>query len=197
MFTEECLPKLLIKEPVELNHNNANDESAQHKASSQMGIWMFVVAWVMGLGLLGAYFSGMLDERYNPNQEPLSMRTESGISVQLKQNRMGHYVTSGEINGQEVTFLLDTGATNVSIGAALGDALGLQPGKRYTALTANGTVQVAQTTIRELKIGDITLYNVDANLNPGMRSDKILLGMSALKQLEWTQRGEVLTLKTI
>lgn len=151
----------------------------------------------MALILLIAFFSGMLDKQYNPNQSPLSIATPAGIQVQLKQNRMGHYVTSGEINGQQVTFLLDTGATNVSIGAHLGQQLGLLPGRRYSALTANGTISVAQTTINELKIGDITLYNVDANLNPGMRSDKILLGMSALKQLEWTQRGDTLTLKTL
>jgi aspartyl protease family protein len=164
--------------------------------TSKMGIWMFIVAWIMGLGLLAAYFSGMLDKQYNPNQAPLSVSTQAGIQVELKQNVMGHYVTSGEINGQRVTFLLDTGATNVSVGARLGQQLGLQPGRRYTALTANGSITVAETNISELKIGDITLYNVDANLNPGMNSDKILLGMSALKQLEWSQRGNVLTLKT-
>jgi aspartyl protease family protein len=62
--------------------------------------------------------------------------------------------------------------------------------------TANGNLMVATTTIDELKIGDITLQNVEANLNPGMRSDKILLGMSALRHLEWSQRGDMLTLRT-
>lgn len=168
-----------------------------HADTSKIGIWMFVIGFAAALALLIAFFSGMLDKQYNPNQHPLSISTPAGIQVQLKQNTMGHYVTSGEINGQEVVFLLDTGATNVSVGARLGQQLGLQPGRRYTALTANGSITVAQTTIRELKIGEITLYNVDANLNPGMPTDKILLGMSALKQLEWTQRGNVLTLKTI
>ncbi|MFC4698682.1 TIGR02281 family clan AA aspartic protease [Glaciecola siphonariae] len=161
-----------------------------------MGMWMIVAAWVLGLGLLVAYFSGMLEKRENPNASPVSVSSEAGVSVALVQNRMGHYVTGGKINGQDVTFLLDTGATNVSVGARLGEQLGLVPGRRYLASTANGTVTVAQTTIAELKIGDITLYNVDANLNPGMDSDKILLGMSALKHLEWTQRGNTLTLKT-
>lgn len=168
----------------------------QRSDTSAMGLWMFAIGFIMALGLLVAFFSGVLDRQYNPNQNPVSLSTPAGIEVALQQNAMGHYVTSGEINGQSVTFLLDTGATNVSIGARLGQQLGLQPGRRYTALTANGSITVAQTNIRELKIGEITLYNVDANLNPGMDSDKILLGMSALKQLEWTQRGDVLTLKT-
>ncbi|MBT1451490.1 TIGR02281 family clan AA aspartic protease [Glaciecola sp. XM2] len=158
---------------------------------------MFIGAFVVGFALLVMYFSGMLDRQYNPNQAPSSVVTASGVEVRLKQNTMGHYVLNGEINGNTVTFLLDTGATNVSIGAHLAQQLGLQPGRRYLAQTANGTVSVAQTNIRELKIGEITLQNVDANLNPGMRSDKILLGMSALKQLEWAQRGDELTLRTL
>ncbi|WP_371194292.1 TIGR02281 family clan AA aspartic protease [Glaciecola sp. SC05] len=170
--------------------------SQEHANTSKMGLWMFIIGFLLAFALLVAFFSGMLDKQYNPNQNPLSVSTPAGIQVALKQNVMGHYVTAGEINGQRVTFLLDTGATNVSIGARLGQELGLIPGRRYTALTANGSVTVAQTSIQELKIGEITLYNVDANLNPGMDSDKILLGMSALKQLEWTQRGDVLTLKT-
>ncbi len=164
--------------------------------TSKIGIWMFVAAWVVGLGLLVAYFSGVLDRKYNPNQSPESIATQTGVEVVLKANRMGHYVLSGEINGEPVIFLLDTGATNVSVGAHLASRLNLQPGQRFTAQTANGTVTVAHTLISELKIGDITLYNVDANLNPGMKSNEVLLGMSALKHLEWTQRGNTLTLRT-
>nr|WP_136251154.1 TIGR02281 family clan AA aspartic protease [Ningiella ruwaisensis] len=161
-----------------------------------MGVWMLVAAWIIVFGLLIAYFSGMLDKQYNPNQSPQSKVSQQGVEVILKRNRQGHYVTSGLINGKEVTFLLDTGATSVSIGAHLRDYLGLQPGQRFQALTANGPVTVAYTNINELQIGDIRLLNVDANLNPGLRSDEILLGMSALKHLEWSQRGDTLTIRT-
>jgi len=162
-----------------------------------MGGIFFIFAWIAGAGLLVALFSGILERKENPNQRPNSVISEAGIEVSLLQNRMGHYVVNGEINGKSVTFLLDTGATNVSVGAHLGPELGLMPGQQFIALTANGRVTVAQTNISELKIGEITLSNVDASLNPGMKSDKILLGMSALKQLEWTQRGDVLTLRTL
>lgn len=171
-------------------NNDSND-------TSKMGVWMFAIGFIFAIGLLVAFFSGMLEKRYNPNQDPFSLSTPSGVEVRLKQNRMGHYITAGEINGQAVTFLLDTGATNVSVGERFGQTLGLIPGRQYQVMTANGRVTVSQTNIRELKIGDITLYNVNAHLNPGMGSDKVLLGMSALKQLEWTQRGDTLTLKTM
>jgi aspartyl protease family protein len=44
-------------------------------------------------------------------------------------------------------------------------------------------------------IGDIKLTNVSAHINPSMDFDEILLGMSALKQIEFTQRGDTLILR--
>lgn len=163
---------------------------------SGMGVWMFGLAWVVIFICLIAYFSGFLDRKINPNQQPFSVQTSAGVEVRLQQNAMGHYVTSGKINGVDVIFLLDTGATSVSVGSHLASKLDLLGVGQQKVQTANGSLIVATTTINKLEVGDITLRNVPANLNPGMKSDKILLGMSALKHLEWTQRGDVLTLRT-
>ena len=65
------------------------------------------------------------------------------------------------------------------------------------ASTANGRVKITLTEIATLTLGGITLQNVAANINPGMQGEQILLGMSALKQLEFTQRGETLILRTL
>jgi aspartyl protease family protein len=96
-----------------------------------------------------------------------------------------------------VVFLLDTGATNVSVPLHLANSLNLVGGVTYPVQTANGIVQVTQTTIAQLSIGDIQLYNVQANINPADQSDEILLGMSALRQLEFTQKGEWLILRNL
>jgi len=161
------------------------------------GKWMLILAWLVGLGLLTLIFDDQLAEQLNPNVRPISS-TIAGISeVRLKQNRYGHYVTGGSINGQPVIFLLDTGATDVSIPAHLGEQLYLSAGRKSWVQTANGRIQVAQTSIDRLAIGDIQLFEVDANLNPGVKQNEILLGMSALKQLEFTQKGEWLILKSL
>ncbi|MDF2178415.1 TIGR02281 family clan AA aspartic protease [Aliiglaciecola sp. CAU 1673] len=160
-----------------------------------MGKWMMVLAWVAALGLLTLWFDDELNKQFNPNAEPLSYRQDTATEVKLKRNRQGHYVSGGFINGVPVTFLLDTGATQVSIPAHLGHKLGLSAGHSQRVLTANGTVNVSSTTVGELQLGDILLNNISANLNPGMGGDEILLGMSALKQLEFTQRGDWLTLR--
>ena len=163
--------------------------------NSKIGKWMLAATWIIGLILLTYFFSSVLEQRYNPNQSPQSSSELGGVEVRLKRNKMGHYVASGFINGQAVTFLLDTGATNVSVPAHLRDRLGLVAGYQYQAQTANGVVTVAQTRINQLQLGEIELRDIDASLNPGMQQDEILLGMSALKQLEFTQRGEWLMLR--
>jgi aspartyl protease family protein len=113
----------------------------------------------------------------------------------LKRNRAGHYVAPGTINGRPVVFLLDTGATQVSVPAHLGPGLELAPGGTARALTANGEVIVRTTRIDALGLGPFSVRGVAAHLNPGLRGDEILLGMSVLRHLEFTQRGDTLILK--
>ncbi|GLR72542.1 retropepsin-like aspartic protease family protein [Agaribacter marinus] len=164
--------------------------------ASKFGRWMLWAVWLLIFGLLIYFFSGFIERKYNPNQSPSSSTSGGVTEVILKQNNMGHYVTNGFINGEPVTFLLDTGATSVTVGAHLGKKLGLSAGQRFNAQTANGIVTVASTTINELRIGDIRLLDVEANLNPGMKQNEILLGMSALKRLELVQRGDTLMIRS-
>ncbi|MDP4916602.1 MAG: aspartyl protease family protein, partial [Haliea sp.] len=92
--------------------SNPNDIQEQKR----MGLAMQVLAWVVLLGLGVFYFNDVLERQLNPNQRLQTQYTEDGVrEVVLQRNRLGHYVTSGEINGQPVTFLLDTGATGVAI----------------------------------------------------------------------------------
>jgi aspartyl protease family protein len=164
---------------------------------SKMGKGMLIVAWIIGLGLLTLLFDDQLAKQFNPNAEPISSSSQGVQEVRLKQNRAGHYLSGGVINGQAVVFLLDTGATHVSVPMHLAEQLNLQKGSLSWVQTANGRIQVAQTNIQQLSIGDIRLDDVRANLNPGFKENEILLGMSALKQLEFTQKGEWLILRNL
>ena len=98
-------------------------------------------------------------------------------------------------NNSKVTLLIDTGATSVAIPAKLQKKLNLPNVRPIMAYTANGSVEVETTVINELNIGDIKLYNIEATLNPSMDyTDEILLGMSALKQLDVSFNEGQLTL---
>ncbi|PKO62837.1 MAG: TIGR02281 family clan AA aspartic protease, partial [Betaproteobacteria bacterium HGW-Betaproteobacteria-17] len=48
-----------------------------------------------------------------------------------------------------------------------------------------------------LAFGPFDLRGVPASLNPGMGGDQVLLGMSVLKHLEFTQRGDTLILRAL
>lgn len=159
--------------------------------------WMIILAWLSGIFVLSLVFDEQLAHQFNPNQNPESRILADNIEVVLKRNRKGHYVTSGEINGKPVTFLVDTGATDVSVPIELARELGLESGRPLRSLTANGTITVYDTNINSLSIGEINLRNIEGNLNPGMGGTQILLGMSVLKKLEFTQRGDTLILRTL
>ncbi|WP_242698820.1 TIGR02281 family clan AA aspartic protease [Alteromonas sp. 5E99-2] len=157
---------------------------------------MALCAWISALGLCVWAFSGLLEKQTNPNQYVQSSVSGQQVEVRLKRNRQGHYVAKGKINGETVTFLVDTGATNVSIPAHLANKLSVSPQGYGISSTANGDVEIAFTTINTLQLGDIQLNQVSASINPGMQDDKILLGMSVLSQLEFTQKQDWLILRT-
>lgn len=156
---------------------------------------MMVVACILGLGAMTMFFSEVEEQRVNPNQAPSSMVSGNLVEVNLERNRAGHYVVTGTINDRPVDFLLDTGATDVVVPEQIAERLNLPRGPAGRAMTANGPVTIYNTTIDRLTIGDIVLRNVDASINPAMGNMAILLGMSALGQVEFTQRGDFLTLK--
>jgi aspartyl protease family protein len=170
-------------------------QNEQTHPTQSMGKAMMILAWCAVLGLLVLFFGHWEATAYNPNQTPLSAQSATQNSVVLQRNRYHHYVTQGFINGEEVTFLLDTGATDVVIPEAIAKRLRLSKGAKQRANTANGIVTVFDTQLDQLSIGDITLKNVNASINPSMDMGEILLGMSALKEIEFTQRGDQLTLK--
>ena len=159
---------------------------------------MLIASFSLALLGLTFTFDGWLEKQQNPNQDPYSSETRTGIrEVALQRNRQGHYVSAGTINGIPVTFLLDTGATAVAIPPSLATAAGLVPGYASRATTANGVITVYSTQIDKLVFGNIELNNINASITPTMGNDTILLGMSALKEVEFSQRGSTLTLRQL
>lgn len=156
---------------------------------------MIVIAWVLGLVLLSWFFSNYLKRQQNPNQQVHSYQHSGSTEVVLQRNRDGHYVASGRINGQPVTFFLDTGSTMVSVPGRLAGRLSLVKGSVYRVETANGDVPVYSTMLNEVQLGGIKLKNVRASINPTMQGNEVLLGMSFLKQLDFSQQGDQLTIR--
>jgi len=155
---------------------------------------MLLLAALLVLGMLTWFFSGQLQHLQNPNQDLHSMQQTESIEVMLKPNRQGHYVFTGSINGEAVEFLVDTGATQVALPATLAAQLNLPRLGDTLFNTANGVSRGYLTRLDSLQIGDIVLTDVRAGVAPNM-DGAALLGMSALKQLEFSQSGEQLILR--
>lgn len=156
---------------------------------------MLMLAWAIGLALLVYWFAGVEERQRNPNQSPRSVHLGQVIEVHLQRNSSGHYLAGGQINGRPVTFLLDTGATFVSVPAGLANELGLVRGRPSMVSTANGMAESWSTEIQLLQLGDIRLRDVSAGIVPGIEGEGVLLGMSALKQLDFSQQGGELILR--
>jgi aspartyl protease family protein len=178
-----------------ITHMNG-DLPSTNDLPSLLGKAMLIAAWIVGLALLVLFFSNLLEHQRNPNPNPALEINAAGLpQVVLQQNRMGHYVARGSINGKAVTFLLDTGATSVALPLQLARRLDLPMRPGGISKTANGLVQTWSTRLDNVDLGGLSATNVRAAVMPNMPGDEVLLGMSYLKRFEMIQRGDTLTLR--
>ncbi|WP_409264167.1 TIGR02281 family clan AA aspartic protease [Pseudomonas sp. KCJK9000] len=164
-------------------------------AGKRAGKILLILAWAAGLFLATRFFGQWEDHQRNPNAQVQSEHGDGFIEIRLVGNGQGHFVADGAINGQSVHFMLDTGATDVAIPESLAQGLGLQRGSSVVLSTANGRTEGYRTRLNSLQLGDIRLHDVRALVVPALDGETVLLGMSALKQLEFTQRGGTMLLR--
>lgn len=122
--------------------------------------------------------------------------TNATASATLYANTQGHFVSDCQINGVTLKFLLDTGATTVALNS--GDAkyanIDYKRGEPIRISTANGIVTAYRVSLSSLKIGGISLNQVEASVLEGGSPPIVLLGMSALNRLDMKRQDIALTL---
>ena len=160
-----------------------------------IGKGMMAVGMILMMIVATRFFGSISEKQQHPNQVIQSEIIADQAQVRLQRNRQGHYLARGEINGISTDFLIDTGATDVVIPVGIAQNLKLKKGRSSIARTANGSVKVYRTRIDRLTMGDIVLENVAASINPGMQGQAVLLGMSALSQVEFVQSGNELRIR--
>ncbi len=167
------------------------DELSERRS---IGQYMIVGMWIFGLALAVLLMDRWLERSRNPNNAVVSSTDGGKRSITLERGRWGHYLVTGAINGSEIDFLVDTGASTVSIPAEFADRIGLPRGEAIQISTANGIGIAYKTRIESLSIGDLQIRNATGHINPGL-SDEVLLGMSVLKNYELVQRGNELVIR--
>jgi aspartyl protease family protein len=158
-----------------------------------------IIAWLLLMLLLFMFFQDTINKQLNPNQQLHSVQGQRGETrTVLIRNKNGHYVGTALVNNVPVDFMLDTGATTIAIDADTARTLGLPFGQPIRVSTANGITSAFVSHVESLQLGDIVLHNIPASIVPNLSraggNAEILLGMSALKQLEFHQQGNQLTL---
>jgi len=142
------------------------------------GIWL-------GLGLLFYVFF--------LRQDPPPVQVVGADAIELKRSRDGHFHINGTIQGTPVRYLIDTGASSVSISQELATRIGLGCDVAATFHTANGTVEGCNSRVTELEFGPFRIANAAVAILPELTSDA-LLGMNALRKVRMEQEADRLRL---
>lgn len=145
----------------------------------------------------------LLDRIRQPTSSPSLASSESVLETQkthleatLYRQSSGHYEANGMINDYPVKFLIDTGATLVTIPGELADRARLIYGSAKTVSTANGQGRGYITTLESIAVENIVLQQVKAIILPDMGDVKqVLLGMSFLEAFEMIQKNDTLTIR--
>lgn len=118
-------------------------------------------------------------------------------TIKIYPDSIGMYYTDGEINGHETRFLVDTGATYVTMSGRKARQLGIDytRGNQSAAQTAAGIVPVWEVLLDSVRVGGISVRNVNATVIIGNQPTDVLLGNSFLEHTHMQKAGSVLELK--
>jgi aspartyl protease family protein len=146
-------------------------------------VWIAIV--------VGGYF--VIDHFSAP--DPVVRRVEQGVrEIVIPVARDGHFYIKGEINGQTVTFLVDTGASYVSVGADAARRARLPAGVRGFFNTANGSVEGRLVRGQRVSADVFEINSLTVAVMPG-RSSLALLGQNFLRHFEVRQSADELVLR--
>lgn len=139
----------------------------------------------------------VLFDRFGPYQSgrgyrPRPIETVSAAGAVLDRTLDGHFHLSGRINGREVVFMVDTGASTVAVGDTLAQQLELGACRPRQYSTAAGTVGGCEAVARQVEVAGLRLPDVPVAVLPG--GDTVLLGMNVLRHFRIEQQGRQMSL---
>ena len=151
----------------------------------QAGMAIF---WMVVLGVMYVAMDRYL-------QPSASVITSDG-GLQLQRHRDGHFYVDGSINGQPVLFMVDTGATSISVTDALAQRAGLEGGEVVQFRTANGVRMGRLVRAQSVTVGPLQARNLTVGTGyTGTSEQDALLGQNFLRQFDVLMRGDVMELR--
>ena len=147
-----------------------------------------VTLWLL-LGLV--LFLGV--QWWQHQQQRTRFHSDGGV-IEIARGPDGHYHWPGRINGRQVDFLVDTGATSTAISAALARELQLDALGSVQSNTAGGVVSGQVVRADVALDGGVAAERLQITALPGL-GERPLLGMDVLGRLRWTQDAGVLRIE--
>lgn len=144
------------------------------KTMQQVMAWVFIFVGV--IALVGLW------EDIRSTVSPAPQMAVTGNTIEVPRSFDGHYYLPMLVNGQPITFLVDTGASQIVLSPQDAKRIGIdldQLNYFGRAATANGVVRTAPVRLDSLTLGPITDSNVSAWINEGDLNQS-LLGMDYL-----------------
>lgn len=168
------------------NPHNSNIESNDKR----LGATFLILGWIIAIGLVVILVNFSLFG----TKDPMINSSQVGTQITISRDHDGHFRLKGSVNGNPVTFLLDTGATSVAVSNELAKLAGLKHKAELITETANGSGVGYFTVIDMIMLGPVELRQVSAIIVPNMDSDQALLGMNVLQHFYITQTKDTMLL---
>lgn len=120
----------------------------------------------------------------------------SGKRIVLMADNQGHFINTGTINGKQMKYMVDTGASVVAIGKPDAERMGIKvdDSQKVIMSTANGAATGWRVRLNSVRLGDVEVLGVTAVIMPeGMPF--VLLGNSFLTQFQMTRTNDQMVLE--
>jgi len=155
-----------------------------------------ILIFAAAILVAGAYLARYADQAVTTQASPQAAAVqpvEQPAQVAVGQHKMeltsgrdGHFSVDARVDGRRIDFLVDTGASLVTLRETDAALIGIHLMPRdYTAVvsTANGKLKAARAKLDRIEVGDITVFDVQALVLPDEALSKNLLGVSFLSRL--------------
>ena len=150
--------------------------------------WVVLCCGIAVLCGVASNHGGFLSDRARPSETTAGAATQATNptvdTLVYPANEHGHVILDAAVNGAPIRLLVDTGASLVTLRLRDARAAGIPAGElafTHRVSTANGSARMAAVTLREIRIGQFSLYDVPAAVLENL--DVSLLGMSFLGRL--------------